>query len=143
MGKGVYYRFSKMDLTQFATFEDSYNEDNSEIEISCKFTFAYNFGQNMVCCSNTVSFMKKDMPLLKANLDVYFSISPTSVNEITEDNAVVLSPGLQAQFASLAYGTMRGVIFTKTMGTTLNNIILPPNDVMSIIKQSVRFTQDK
>lgn len=141
MGKEIYYRFSKMELTQFATFEDNYNEDASEIEISCKFTFAYNFEQNIVCCSNMVSFMKKEIPLLKANLDVYFSINPSSVSELTEDNAIILSPELQAQFASLAYGTMRGVIFTKTMGTTLNNIILPPNDVMSIIKRPVRFIQ--
>ena len=130
-----------MDLTQFATFEDNYNEDTSEIEISCRFTFAYNFEQNIVCCSNMVSFIKKEMPLLKANLDVYFSISPSSVSELTVDDAIVLSPELQAQFASLAYGTIRGVIFTKTMGTALNNIILPPNDVMSFIKQPVRFTR--
>lgn len=141
MGKEIYYRFSKMDLTQFATFEDNYNEDTSEIEISCRFTFAYNFEQNIVCCSNMVSFIKKEMPLLKANLDVYFSISPSSVSELTVDDAIVLSPELQAQFASLAYGTIRGVIFTKTMGTALNNIILPPNDVMSFIKQPVRFTR--
>lgn len=141
MGKEIYYRFSKMDLTQFATFEDNYNEDTSEIEISCRFTFAYNFEQNIVCCSNMVSFIKKEMPLLKANLDVYFSISPSSVSELTVDDAIVLSPELQAQFASLAYGTIRGVIFTKTMGTALNNIILPPNDVMSFIKQQVRFTR--
>lgn len=141
MGKGIYYRFSKIELTQFATFEDKYNEDASEIEISCKFTFAYNFEQNMVCCSNMVSFIKNDIPFLKANLDVYFSISPSSVSELTEDNAIILSPELQAQFASLSYGTMRGVIFSKTMGTPLNNIILPPNDVMSIITQPVRFVQ--
>jgi len=143
MKKEIYYRFSKMDLTQFATFEDNYNEDASEIEISCTFTFAYNFEQNIVCCSNVASFIKNGMPLLKANLDVYFTISPSSVSELSEDNAIVLSPELQAQFASLAYGTMRGVIFTKTMGTALNNIILPPNDVMSIIKQPVRFTLEK
>ncbi len=132
-----------MDLTQFATFEENYNEDASEIEISCKFIFAYNFGQNIVCCSNMVSFMKKETPIMKANLDVYFSINPSSVSELTEDNAIVLSPELQAQFASLAYGTMRGVIFTKTIGTALNNIIIPPNDVMSIIKQPVRFLPEK
>lgn len=143
MGKEIYYRFSKMDLTQFATFEDNYNEDASEIEISCRFTFAYNFEQNIVCCSNMVSFIKKEIPLLKANLDVYFSISPSSVGELTVDDAIILSPELQAQFASLAYGTIRGVIFTKTMGTALNNIILPPNDVMSLIKQPVRFTREK
>lgn len=139
MEKNILYRFSKMELTQFATFDDDYIEDSGEIEITCKFTFSYNFDQNIVRCSNTVSFIKNESPLLKANLDAYFAINPSSISELAEGDDIVLPQGLQAQFASLAYGTLRGVIFTKTIGTVLNNIILPPNDVLAIIKQPVLF----
>lgn len=134
MDKGIYYRFSGLDLKQFATFEDGYSEDSREITISCKFTFAYNFSQNIVCCSNSVSIAKEGDVLVKADLDAYFAINAESVASISEADAVVLPPELQAQFASLTYGTIRGVIFAKTLGSPLSKIVLPPNDVLEVMK---------
>lgn len=139
MEQEVYYRFANLDLHQFATFEEGYNEDNQDIDISCKFAFAYNFIQNIVCCSNSISITKNGHPLIKAELDAYFAINEISVNAITDNGEIVLQPGLQAQFASLTYGTMRGVIFTKTINSPLNKIILPPNDVLEIFNKPIRF----
>lgn len=139
MNKGIYYRFAGLELKQFASFEDGYVEDSREIAISCKFTFAYNFSQNIVCCSNSVSIAKEGDILVKADLDAFFAINPDSVASISETNAVVLSPELQAQFASLTYGTIRGVIFAKTLGTPFSKIVLPPNDVLEVMKTPLRI----
>lgn len=139
MEQGIYYRFVNLDLSQFATFEDGYMEDGQDIEISCKFSFAFNFAQNLVCCSNSIAVSKAGKPLIKADLDAYFAINENSVNAITDNGEVVLQPELQAQFASLTYGTMRGVIFTKTLNTPLNKIILPPNDVLAVFNKPIRF----
>lgn len=141
MDKGIFYRFAGLDLKQFATFEDGYAEDSQDIVISCKFTFAYNFVQNNVCCTNSICASKEGDVLIKADLDAYFAINPDSVDALIEGDAVVLHPELQAQFASLAYGTMRGVIFAKTLGSPLNKILLPPNDVMEVLKTPLRFTR--
>lgn len=135
MEKGIYYRFANLALRQFATFEDSYTEDDREIEVSCKFTFAYNFARNIICCTNSVSIAKNGDMLVKAALDAYFAINPQSAASISEGDAIVLSPELQAQFASLTYGTMRGVIFAKTIGTPLNKVVLPPNDLLEVMKK--------
>lgn len=139
MDKGIYYRFAGLELKQFASFDDGYVEDSREIAISCKFTFAYNFSQNIVCCSNSVSITKEGDVLVKADLDAFFAINPESVASILEADAVVLSPELQAQFASLTYGTIRGVIFAKTLGTPFSKIILPPNDVLEVLKAPLRI----
>lgn len=49
------------------------------------------------------------------------------------DNVDFIAPAeLLARFASLTYGAIRGVIFAKTMGTALNNIILPLNNSLLI-----------
>lgn len=139
MDKGIYYRFTGLELKQFATFEDGYTEDGKEIAISCKFTFAYNFSDNIVCCTNSISITKDGVILVKADLDAYFAINPESVASLSDADAVVIPPGLQAQFASLTYGTMRGVVFTKTLGTPLSKIILPPNDVLEVMKAPLRI----
>lgn len=143
METSIGYKFVGLDLKQFATFEEDYKNDEQDIEISCKFTFAYNFAQNLVCCSNSISMTKEGNTLIKADLDAYFAIAPSSVEALTENGYVVLPEGLQAQFASLAYGTMRGVIFTKTLNTPLNKIILPPNDVLSVFNHPIKFKIEK
>lgn len=143
MNKGIYYRFAGLELKQFATFENGYAEDSQEISISCKFTFAYNFSQHIVCCNNSVSIVKEGNVLVKAELDAYFAINPESIASISETDTVVLPSELQAQFASLTYGTMRGVIFAKTLGTPLNKIVLPPNDVQEVMKTPLRIQSSK
>lgn len=128
-----------MDLRQFATFEENYG-DACDIEIACKFTFSYNFEHNIVCCTNSVVFSTAEKTLLKAELDAFFSMNPASVDDLSENECIVIPNDLQAQFASLTYGSMRGIIFAKTIGTPLNHIILPPNDVLSAIQSPIRFT---
>ncbi|MCF0204357.1 MAG: hypothetical protein HUK12_03505 [Muribaculaceae bacterium] len=77
---------------------------------------------------------------MKAELDAFFSMNPASVDDLSENECIVIPNDLQAQFASLTYGSMRGIIFAKTIGTPLNHIILPPNDVLSAIQSPIRFT---
>lgn len=139
MEQEVYYKFVSLDLSQFATFEEGYNEDKQDIDVSCKFSFTYNFVQNHVCCSNSIFITKNGLPLMKAELDATFAINDSSVKTMTDGGEIVLQPELQAQFASLTYGTMRGVIFAKTLNSPLNKIILPPNDVLEIFNKSIRF----
>ena len=56
-----------------------------------------------------------------------------------DDDCVVLLTSLMTLFASLGYGSMRGVIYAKTMGTPLEKIILPPNDVQNIFTALATF----
>lgn len=142
MEKGIYYRFSRMELTQFAILEEKVQESD-EIGISCKFRFSYNFEKNLVLCSNTVVFSNNETSLLKSVLDVYFEINSDSVKEMTEGDEFVLNSDIQVQFASMAYGTMRGIIFAKTAGMPLNMYILPPNNIFEVIKDSIRFKNNK
>lgn len=139
MDKGIYYHFAGLELKQFATFEDCYAEDSREIAISCKFTFAYNFSQNIVCCSTSVSITQEGDILVKADLDAFFAINSESIALISDADAVILPPELQAQFASLTYGTLRGVIFAKTLDTPFSKIVLPPNDVLEVMKTPLRI----
>ena len=76
---------------------------------------------------------------MKAELKSYFNIMSESVASMIEDDCVVLPTSLMTQFASLGYGSMRGVIYAKTMGTPLEKFILPPNDVQNIFITPAKF----
>lgn len=139
MEKEILYQFISMTLVQFATFEDCYVEDDEDIEITNKFQFSYNFDENVMCCTSSVSMSKESRIFLKADLASYFGIEPSSAESLKESEDFIAPSELLAQFASLTYGSIRGVIFAKTMGTALNNIILPPNDVRKLFQTSQRF----
>ena len=139
MADQIFYRFIKLDLTQFAIFEANYVDDEKPLDLSNSFQFAYSYDNDVVCCATTVVITKENRPILKAELDSYFNIMPESVTSMMDDDCVVLPTSLMTQFASLGYGSMRGVIYAKTMGTPLEKIILPPNDVQKIFTAPVKF----
>lgn len=138
MEEQILYNFIKLDLVQFVTFETGYIEDDKPLELSSSFKFAYN-SDDVVCCTTTVAITKKSTPILKTELNSYFKIQSESVVSMTDDDYIVLPTALMTQFASLGYGSMRGVIYAKTMGTPLEKIILPPNDVQNIFTSPVKF----
>ena len=68
MEKEILYQFISMELVQFATFEDCYVENDEDIEITNKFQFSYNFDENVMCCTSSVSLSKESRNFLKADL---------------------------------------------------------------------------
>ena len=141
MTEGIYYSFIKLNLAQFATFEFNPGE-LLPIELSSSFGFAYSFEDGIVCCTSDITLNQGSAPVLKAELNSYFKLQPESVLEITDDDGSLILPvSLMTQFASLCYGSMRGVIYAKTMGTALENMVLPPCDVQQIFTSPARFTK--
>ena len=145
MEKGIYYKFVKMDLSQFATFDEGIAiNDGEEVGIGIKHQFAYKFSRGLVLCKTTVDYSLYQSNLLKAELDCIFQIDSESVERLEKDGGEITLPsGLLRQLASLAYGTLRGIIFAKTMNTQLNNIILPLADVREFVKDDVVFKKDE
>lgn len=64
MEEQIFYRFVKLDLMQFATFESDYIDDEKPLELSSSFRFAYSFDDDVVCCTTTVVLTKETSPVL-------------------------------------------------------------------------------
>lgn len=138
MEKKILYRFSKMDLRQFATFEENYG-DGKDIAMNCAYQFAYSSENNIVRSVLSLKMSKNELPLIKAELDIYFGLHPESAAAMTDEEYVVLPANLLRQFASLCYGSMRGILYVKTQGTPLSDIILPPSNMQDIFTEPIRI----
>lgn len=141
MESPILFKFVKMDLNQFATFTDDLKEEDTEMEIFNRFQFAYNFDDHLVLCKTIIELSKQDKVLLKADFDCIFKIDPVSASVIETATDATIPQGLLAQFASLSYGSLRGVIYTKVAETPFRKFILPPNDVSSIFKEPQKFSR--
>ena len=113
------------------------------MDIFNRFQFAYNFEYHLVLCKTNIELSKQEKILLKADFDCIFKIDPESASVIETANDATIPQGLLAQFASLSYGSLRGVIYTKTTDTSFSNFILPPNDVTAIFKEPQRFSRKR
>lgn len=119
------YRFSKIELEQFATFEENFQ---CEKEISFQTNTSFSFDKsNMIFISRIgICATQMEKPILKAEQVCYFELSSETVNSFFKDKKYIFPTNVLIQFASLNYGTLRGAIHVKTLGTVLNKFILPP-----------------
>jgi|UniRef100_UPI0040262F5A hypothetical protein len=122
----IRYRFSKMELEQFAMFEENYNKEVKGAQFQTEAQFSFDKATSVLCCRITVDMSAMEKPLAKIVLKSFFEIHPDSLKLILKDDKIVFPPFLLVQFASLCYGAVRGVLFAKTQDTPLAGYILPP-----------------
>mgnify|MGYP006916089763 FL=1 len=126
MEQQVMYKFGRMELDQFAMFEENCNPELKEVQFHTEAQFSYDADNYILCSKIVVNMATQENPLVKAELKSYFNLQPESVENLRKDGRITFAPPLLVQFASLCYGSIRGVIFTKTLGTPLNGFIVPP-----------------
>lgn len=125
--KDVMYKYAKMELEQFAIFEENLKEPQGEIQLQTETQFNYDKAQHVLCSKITVTFSNGELPLIRAASNSYFLIHQDSINGITDSKGHITFPtSTLVQFASLNYGSLRGMIHLKTLGTKLADYILPP-----------------
>lgn len=121
------YKYSKIDLEQFAVLTDAPIDNNAEIKIRTDLEFAYSRENRLLANKITITATDKDQMLMKAVMSSYFEIAPDSIEEISEDDGrLVFDPMSLVQFASLNYGSLRGALYVKTANTPLKDLVIPP-----------------
>lgn len=121
------YKYSKIDLEQFAVLTDAPIDNNAEIKIRTDLEFAYSRENRLLANKITITAADKDQMLMKAVMSSYFEIAPDSIEEISEDDGrLVFDPMSLVQFASLNYGSLRGALYVKTANTPLKDLVIPP-----------------
>lgn len=121
------YKYSKIDLEQFAVLTDAPIDNNAEIKIRTDLEFAYTRENRLLANKITITATDNDQMLMKAVMSSYFEIAPDSIEEIREDDGrLVFDPMSLVQFASLNYGSLRGALYVKAANTPLKDLVIPP-----------------
>ena len=136
----IQYKFIKMDLTQFSPEWERYDTTNDSVGIETNFSFSFNKTEGILKCVTKLTFIQENQPFLRSELQTFYEISKESVKELTNESVITIPRGLLCQFASLAYGSFRGVIYMKTINTDLSNLILPPMYLDEVIKGDMKIS---
>lgn len=136
----VQYQFIKMELTQFSPKWEMYSSENSAVGLETKFNFAFNKSEGVLKCTTILAFRQDNQDFLNSELQTFFKLKEESIKELTEENVIIIPKGLLCQFASLSYGSYRGIIYMKTINTDLSNMILPPMYIDEVIKEDIKIS---
>lgn len=132
-----------MEVVQYATFEENFDETDTNFTTDTNLQFGCNFESNLISCIVAVSYKQKDKLILKIEANASFLLSGDTAERLTMENPsrMVLPQPLAVQFASLAYGTLRGIILAKTERSSMRNLLLPPCIMHNLIKEPIIFSK--
>ncbi|MFW9607824.1 MAG: hypothetical protein ACMV14_05245 [Prevotella sp.] len=131
------YKYAKIDLEQFAIFEENISSPIGEVKFECVVQFDYDKEHDVLCSKLIMTMKDGDKTLLRAVMCSYFIIAKESVEQITNDKAqLIFTPMVLVQFASLNYGSLRGALSVKCQNTPLADYVLPPIYLGQTIDQS-------
>lgn len=135
----IQYKFIKIDLTQFSPEWDRYVPENQTVGIETNFNFSFNKTEGVLRCTTSLHFIQEDQVFLNTELQTFYEISKESIEDLVSENVLTIPKILLCQFASLAYGSYRGVLYMKTINTPLSNLILPPMYLNEVIKDDMQI----
>lgn len=129
----IEYRLTKIATNRFDIHADNLKDGDAEFRTELQ--FAYSNNPHAVRCRMSINMVQQGTPLMESVVDCHFEINATSIEALKQGDNVVIPAAVLIQFASLCYGTMRGIIHTKTEGTPINRFILPPMYFHEVINQ--------
>ena len=132
------FRIRQIKTQQFAMFPDLLVNGN-DVNIQSEFNFGVNKEINDIFCVTKLSYIQDEKLLLTTEVVCFFGIKEESSKQISELGRIEV--GFLRYLATIAIGTVRGIIHTKTENTVLNPIVLPPLNLMEAIKDDFVFRQ--
>ncbi len=128
------YRIHKITTSQFAMFPENVAAD-SEIEVSANFNFGINTTLNSLRCVCKINYLLKEDLVMVLEVQCFFDIAPEAVGNLKSEKRIPVD--FLRYIGTIVIGTARGIIHTKTENTALNGFVLPPINLMAIIKQDM------
>ena len=130
------YRIQAIKTAQFAIFPDKMNLGKN-VDIGTQFQFGVSKELNNVRCISTIKYSQGDNLLMVLELHCFFDVAPDGVDQLKKEKKLPVD--FLRYIATIVVGTARGVIHARTESTVLNQIVLPPINLVDIIKNDFEF----
>lgn len=130
------YKINQIKTQQFALFPEKFVNGNG-VAVKAEYEFKVHTDLCTVLCVSKFSYSQDDNLLLTTQIDCTFGVSQDGFQELHQSRTI--PAGFLQYLATISTGTARGIIHTKTEGTVLNSVVLPPINLLEIIKDDLHF----
>ena len=128
------YKIARLETRQFAIFPEKFN-NQEDAGVSSAFEYSINTEKTVIRCRSTFHYVQGENVLMVLEMTAIFSIAPEGMEEIQKNGSIPVD--FLRYMGTIVVGAARGVIHTKTEGTVLNAVVLPPINLMEIIKEDL------
>ena len=132
------FRIRQIKTQQFAMFPDLL-VNGKEVTVDSEFSFGVNTEVKNILCVTKLSYRQDENLLLTTEVHCIFDIREDGTNQLKEQGRGGVD--FLRYLATIATGTVRGIIHTKTENTVLNSVVVPPINLVEAIKEDFVFKQ--
>ncbi len=132
------YRIVRIETKQFAFFPDLF-KNGEQVEVMTSFGFSVSLERALIRCQSKFNYLQGDNSLLILEIATFFQIADEGVKEIESQGVIPID--FLRYMGTIAVGTARGIIHSKTEGTALNPVVLPPINLVDAIKDDLIVKQ--
>ena len=135
------YRIVEIIVNGFNVQSDENLDKNIEINVSTEFSYAVNIPAHRVRCISKYIYTQEEKEVLSCDLTCTFEVKEEAFNSFIKDDKLTLDVDWLRYMATIAVGAARGEIHARAEieKSDLSEIILPPINLVEIIKESVIF----
>lgn len=129
----------KITTTQFAIVGDMCGEID-EIGIELGFNVKYSMEMHRIGVSPLLTLKSEnDDKLLILELFCEFEVHPDDWQGMITDNRLIINKDFLGNLISQSIGTLRGVLYCKTEGTSYSNFVLPSVSISELVNTDAEF----
>lgn len=129
----------KITTTQFAIVGDMCGEID-EIGIELGFNVKYSMDMRRIGVSPLLTLKSEnDDKLLILELFCEFEVHPDDWQGMITDNRLIINKDFLGNLISQSIGTLRGVLYCKTEGTSYSNFVLPSVSISELVNTDAEF----
>ena len=141
MSNPIPYRIVEIIVNGFNVQSDENLDKNIEINVSTEFSYAVNIPAHRVRCISKYIYTQEEKEVLSCDLTCTFEVKEEAFNSFIKDDKLTLDVDWLIYMATIAVGAARGEIHARAEieKSELSEIILPPINLVEIIKESVIF----
>ncbi len=130
------FRIRQIKTQQFAMFPDLL-VNGEDVQVESEFSFGVNNDLSNIFCITKLTYAQNEKMLLTTEVHCFFDINDEGSQQLKQQGRIEV--GFLRYLATIATGTVRGIIHTKTENTALNPIVLPPLNLVEAIKDDFVF----
>lgn len=128
------YKIARLETRQFAIFPERF-DSSAEFGVNSSYEFSISADTSAIRCRSTFHYIQGENVLMILEMNAFFAIAPEGMAEIQSKGSVPVD--FLRYMGTIAVGAARGIIHAKTEGTVLNSIVLPPINLVEIIKDDL------
>ncbi|MBQ9362453.1 MAG: hypothetical protein IJT97_03420 [Bacteroidaceae bacterium] len=133
--KAIAYKLAGFEMPQFKSAWEHYDSSAENIELNNNIDFSFSAENNTLKCTNDVTFVQGDTPVLEIQFCTFVEVDPESIPQLMVEGQLVFPPHFLAQCASFGHGALRGIMFLKTTNTPFEGVIIPPVEYHKVFKE--------